>query len=451
MLHLVTLTASYLISNPKVIFVLLIVLAYLIYYKKYGFYVFIQKNNYTQGKHRMGKTLPAYPNGWFVIMESSELKKGETKYVDAHGESLSVFRGNNGKAYVMGAYCPHLGANLGVEGKVVHDSCIQCPFHAWTFDGETGDCVIGKDLKPKEGIKYEYDFDCETNECTFKPQKTERIKIKKYLSMEKCGFIYVWFDVKMGDDDETDETIENPPYEPFDITEFQRRLTHRGVSLNKINCHVSDIAENGGDVLHFLYIHDSIIPGLVKGTWDANWLRGDDPKLREKMTVPNKTFNEYRTKLLDQFLTEENKKYIGVIHLENAIKILGIPKYFKFFFLTGFQVGPGLVYLFIKSDFFETLLIQHISTKDKYNQDCYHEIYCNFLAPYWFSALQLRLEVRQVLNDGVIWDNKKFGYKVFFNKNENEADSCLIRWRQWYCQFYKGCKQTEEKKQSLSW
>jgi cholesterol 7-dehydrogenase len=40
-----------------------------------------------------------------------------------------------------------MGANLGIGGKVVNDSCVQCPFHGWLFDGETGMCV-DHDKKP---------------------------------------------------------------------------------------------------------------------------------------------------------------------------------------------------------------------------------------------------------------------------------------------------------------
>ena len=34
-----------------------------------------------------------------------------------------------------------MGANLGVGGQVVNETCVQCPFHGWLFDGETGQCV----------------------------------------------------------------------------------------------------------------------------------------------------------------------------------------------------------------------------------------------------------------------------------------------------------------------
>jgi cholesterol 7-dehydrogenase len=453
MIDILTLVFSHLIERKWMLISAVVLIFYALYYKKYGFYYFIQKKSYTIGKHRIGKTLPAFPNGWFVILRSDELAVGETKYVDAHGESLAVFRANNGKSYVLAAFCPHLGANLGVEGRVIHDSCIQCPFHAWTFDGETGNCVIGKQKIPKEGIRYEYEFDEKTKQCEFKEKQTEIVKTKKYISREYCGFIYVWFHAKKEDKEGDENEYENftPPYEPLDFSPTQKKLAHRGVSLNKVNCHMSDIAENGGDILHFLYIHSEILPVVLKGTWDAQWVRGDDPKLREKMTLQNKKNNEYRMKLLDRYITEENKKYIGVIHLDNQVKLFNMDKGMHFFTLTGFQVGPGLVYLFIDGMFFETMLIQYMKTKEKYHQEVYHEIYTNSWTPYWFSALQLRLEVRQVLNDGVVWDNKKFGYKAYFNKNKNEGDEYLIRWRKWYSQFYEGCKQEEERKSCLEW
>ena len=255
--------------------------------------------------------------------------------------------------------------------------------------------------------------------------------------------MYVWFS-----NDKNENSV--PPYEPFDVTPSQKSLCFRGTSFNKISCHVSDIAENGGDVLHFKYVHNEILPYLVNGYWDARWIRGDDPLLREKLNQKDKKLNEYRMKLIDRYVTEENKKYIGVINLDNEISILNLPLKLNFFFLTGFQVGPGLVYLFIKGKFFETFLIQYVQTKEKFQQLLYHDIYCNYLAPYWFSALQLRLEVRQVMNDCVIWDNKKFGYTSFYNKNDKQADESLITWRKWYSQFYKGCKKNENKN-ALDW
>lgn len=56
------------------------------------------------------------------------------------GEQFAVFRGLDGNVYVLDAYCPHLGANLAIGGRVV-GSCIECPFHGWMFSGKDGSCT----------------------------------------------------------------------------------------------------------------------------------------------------------------------------------------------------------------------------------------------------------------------------------------------------------------------
>jgi cholesterol 7-dehydrogenase len=42
-----------------------------------------------------------------------------------------------------------MGANLGIGGKVKWNSCIECPFHGWTFDGKTGKPVNSEYLDDK--------------------------------------------------------------------------------------------------------------------------------------------------------------------------------------------------------------------------------------------------------------------------------------------------------------
>ena len=54
---------------------------------------------------------------------------------------------------MVDSYCPHLGANLSAGGKVVDDDCIECPFHGWKFDGESGKVVdIPYSKKSKNAI-----------------------------------------------------------------------------------------------------------------------------------------------------------------------------------------------------------------------------------------------------------------------------------------------------------
>lgn len=48
---------------------------------------------YTNSKNRkVGKLPPVYPNGWFVLLESSQIKRGQVKHVSALGENFAVFR-----------------------------------------------------------------------------------------------------------------------------------------------------------------------------------------------------------------------------------------------------------------------------------------------------------------------------------------------------------------------
>ena len=54
----------------------------------------------------------------FVLFESRDLARGEVKQVEALGQNLAVFRGDDtGAVFVTEAYCPHLGANIAVGGR----------------------------------------------------------------------------------------------------------------------------------------------------------------------------------------------------------------------------------------------------------------------------------------------------------------------------------------------
>lgn len=80
-----------------------------------------------------------YARGWFVVAFSEEIAIGQSVRMRYFGEELVAFRGEDGVVRVLDGYCAHMGAHLGVGGKVV-DNCIQCPFHSWRYAGN-GDCV----------------------------------------------------------------------------------------------------------------------------------------------------------------------------------------------------------------------------------------------------------------------------------------------------------------------
>jgi len=111
---------------------------------------------------------PAYTNGWFQVAWSKELPRAGVRTLRCFGEELVLFRGESGAAHVVDAHCPHLGAHLGVGGKVV-DDCITCPFHGWQFDG-AGACA-----------KIPY--------ATKIPPKA---KLFSWPVVERDGMIFVW-------------------------------------------------------------------------------------------------------------------------------------------------------------------------------------------------------------------------------------------------------------------
>lgn len=95
-------------------------------------------------------TLVGYPRGWFAVCFSDELAVGQSLSLRYFGQDLVAFRGQDGQASVLEAYCAHMGAHLGAGGKV--EGCaIRCPFHGWRYDG-SGACVeipYAKKIPPK--------------------------------------------------------------------------------------------------------------------------------------------------------------------------------------------------------------------------------------------------------------------------------------------------------------
>ena len=79
------------------------------------------------------------PFGWFRVSDSDELARGEARAERYAGRDLVVWRDEEGAPHVLDAHCPHLGAHLGVGGRV-EGTGLRCPFHAWKFAGD-GRCL----------------------------------------------------------------------------------------------------------------------------------------------------------------------------------------------------------------------------------------------------------------------------------------------------------------------
>lgn len=168
---------------------------------------------------------PASPNGWFSVGAADDLVQGDVKPVHYLGRELVLFRGEDGCARVFDAHCPHLGAHLGVGGRVCGDGVV-CPFHGWRFDGE-GQLVEVPGL-----------------------ERTPRASARAWHVCERNGRIFVWH-----------HAADAPP--SFDVIGYrddEASWTPWRSSTYRVRVHVQDLTENIIDRAHFGKVHDMAAP-----------------------------------------------------------------------------------------------------------------------------------------------------------------------------------------------
>lgn len=163
------------------------------------------------------------PNGWFAVSFSDELAPGEIRPIHYFGRDLVLFRGESGGAHVLDAFCPHLGAHLGRGGVVTGDR-VRCPFHAWEWDGPSGDCV----------------------RIPYASRIPAAARIESPPVVERNGYVLVWHHEEGKAPD-----YEIPPLPEFGDdgwTEFEK---HEWVVATA----AQEMGENGADSAHFQFVH----------------------------------------------------------------------------------------------------------------------------------------------------------------------------------------------------
>ena len=109
-------------------------------------------------------------NTWYVVADSTDLDSTSPMKVTLLGQTLALFRNEQGVAQCVSDVCIHRGGSL--AGGKVKNGCIECPYHGWLYNDE-GQCTLipaaGKD-KPV-------------------PQKA---RVDRYPVQEKFGWIWVF-------------------------------------------------------------------------------------------------------------------------------------------------------------------------------------------------------------------------------------------------------------------
>lgn len=195
--------------------------------------------------------------GWYWVVETKNLKVGQVKPVRMLGRDLAVYRGEDGVAQVLDAYCPHMGAHL-AEGKV-QGTGLRCFFHDWKFerDGKNSDVPsLGHAVKA----------------C-----------VKTWPTRERHGMVWMWTG------DEPAGEVPAPP-ELFD--ERDDLDYSYGTPWVK-NCHPNVVMVNAIDAHHFNTVHD--LPAKIEFEMGefrdgamtfANTTRGGDDVFLLKLIRP---------------------------------------------------------------------------------------------------------------------------------------------------------------------
>ncbi|CAG2115381.1 unnamed protein product [Medioppia subpectinata] len=180
-------------------------------------------NNETHTAQFDEETFDGYPNTWVMIMTSTELATNSVKPFEMCGQQLVAFRGASGAVHVLSAYCPHLGANLGIGGHVVSESgddCIQCPFHGWRFGGRDGQCKRIPNIETSEMNKL-------------------NASVKHWETIEMNMMIFVWY--------HKDDA--QPDHYPHDfMADCNQKLI---------------VMENAVDEEHLITVHANIMLGVA--------------------------------------------------------------------------------------------------------------------------------------------------------------------------------------------
>jgi phenylpropionate dioxygenase-like ring-hydroxylating dioxygenase large terminal subunit len=146
---------------------------------------------------------------------------------------------------VLDAFCPHLGAHLG-HGGIVTGTRIRCPFHAWEFEGRTGECVA----------------------VPYAKRVPPSARVGHYPTVERNGSIFAWYHPE-----------DAPP--GFEIPELPEATSNDWSTPDRyewiIHSQIQELGENGVDSAHFRYVHGALNVPIAEVEVDGPYRRNFQP------------------------------------------------------------------------------------------------------------------------------------------------------------------------------
>jgi len=171
---------------------------------------------------------PSYPSGWFCVALSDEISATAPTILKYFGRELVAYRGESGAAYVMDAYCAHLGAHLG-HGGVVEGEALRCPFHGWRFGGD-GRCT----------------------HIPYSDRVPPKARIEAFEVLEQNGAIHVFYDPR--------------GREPWALPALEEEGWTKGRTIrwDALRTHPQEVFENTLDTAHIGPVHGGLDTRLTE-------------------------------------------------------------------------------------------------------------------------------------------------------------------------------------------
>lgn len=158
------------------------------------------------------------PFGWFQVAWVDEIPVGDAKPLFFFDRHLVAWRDSEGSAHVWDAFCPHLGAHLGVRACIEGDQVV-CPLHGWRYDS-AGTCI----------------------DIPYSDRLNKQARVRTYPVVERNGAVFAWYH----------PTDAPPDWEIPDLPEFGADSGFSEVFRRQysLNCHWQEVAETQVDAAH---------------------------------------------------------------------------------------------------------------------------------------------------------------------------------------------------------
>jgi len=314
-----------------------------------------------------------FPIGWFRVASSAEVRPGRIHNVRAFGTELVLTRLSGGPVRAFDAHCPHLGAHVGVGGKIV-DGTLRCPFHGWRFDG-SGACVSvpGAQRIPPAA------------------------RLGAWSVREWAGQVMVYHHPRRAE----------PSWELPELPEYGARdwCAFRHANRWTIRTHVQELAENGVDISHFPFLHCQQTAEIRTES-----LTTEGPLLHHR------TFQRYAIFGLAKLWAKE---VLGPLDISLCGPGVAINR-------ASVRVGLDLSYVYVF--FFTPIDVERVAlwsmlTLKKVGNPLLHRIL-------WAKA---RSEGGKTIDQDIpIWENKRYRERPLLS----EVDGPVMAYRRWARQFY---------------